>query len=448
MIPADHFWTRSIRADPHGESITRILAASLEAVEPGEAVKRSLELNGDVLTVGGRELDLSSFEHIHSLGLGKAAAAMSVALQELLGPRLTDGLVITKNLSGTSIASTRLIQGGHPVPDERSLTAGREAIKLVTSLHANDLLFCLISGGGSALLTAPAEGLALADLQILTGELLGCGASIDEINTLRRHMDTLKGGGMVKLANGAKVVSLIISDVINDTLETIASGPTAPDPTFLADARAVIQKYHLDGKIPAGISQALTGGNETLKPGDKRFDNVLNVIIANNLTAAQAALKQAQAESLNPYLLRTDLCGEARDAAFALTTYLRQTSRTGDPVARPACIIAGGETTVTLRGTGKGGRNSDLALAAVSELADFPDVMLVSLATDGEDGPTDAAGAVVTGETFRRAAENGLRAGDHLNRYDSYTYFAALGDLLKPGPTGTNVNDLVFLFAF
>ena len=448
MIPADHFWTRSIRADPHGELITRILAASLEAVEPGAAVKRALELNGDILIVSGRELDLTSFEHIHVLGLGKAAAAMSAALVELLGPRLTDDLVITKNLPGTRIGSTRIIEGGHPVPDERSLTAGREAIKLISSLNSNDLLFCLVSGGGSSLMTAPAEGLTLADLQTLTVELLRCGASIDEINTLRRHLDILKGGGLVRLANGAKVVSLIISDVINDPLETIASGPTAPDPTSREDALAVIDKYQLDEKIPAGIRQALTNGVETLKPGDRRFDNVLNIIIANNLTAAQAALKQAKVEGLNPYLYRTDLCGEARETTFALSTFLRQTSRTGDPVARPACIIAGGETTVTLRGPGKGGRNSELALAAVSELADFPDVMLVSLATDGEDGPSDAAGAVVTGETFRRATEKGLGVGDYLTRNDSYMFFDALGDLLKPGPTGTNVNDLVFLFAF
>jgi glycerate 2-kinase len=287
-------------------------------------------------------------------------------------------------------------------------------------------------------------GLSLEDMQALTSVLLTCGARIDEINTLRRHLDRVKGGGVARLANGATVVSLILSDVVGNPLEAIASGPTAPDPTTCAEALSILEEYHLEGKVPPAIFHSLT--HETPKPGDPLFEKVQNVLAGSNLLAAQAALKQAQGEGFHPYLLRTDLQGEARQVAFELATLLRQAWQSGDPARRPACIVAGGETTVTLRGDGKGGRNTELALAAVSELAGFPGGMLVTLATDGEDGPTEAAGAVVTGETFRRARALGLDPAVYLERNDSYSFFEALDDLVKIGSTGTNVNDLTFLF--
>jgi hydroxypyruvate reductase len=276
--------------------------------------------------------------------------------------------------------------------------------------------------------------------------LLACGARIGEVNLLRRRLERIKGGGLVRLSNGASIVSLILSDVVGNPLEAIASGPTAPDPASRADALALLEKYALYGKIPASIPVTLEQAPETSKPGDPIFAKVQNVIIGSGLLAAQAALAQAGTEGFNPYLLRVDLQGEARQAAFELSTFLRQAKRTGDPVQRPACIVASGETTVTLHGQGKGGRNTELALAAVIELADFPGVLLVTLATDGEDGPTDAAGAVVTGESYWRSVEMKLHPDDFLSRNDSYSFFAALDDLLKPGPTGTNANDLVFLF--
>jgi glycerate 2-kinase len=448
MISAESFWTHSLHAAPQGESITRILAAAIHAVEPGEAVKRSVSRNGNILSVVGRNHDLSAYGHIHLLGIGKASVGMAEALAFLIGPQLTDGLIITKHPPAISLSPFTIIQGGHPVPDERSLFAGMKAVELISSLHPDDLLFCVISGGGSALMTAPAEGVSLTDMQSLTSRLLACGARINEINLLRRHLDRVKGGGLVKLANGATVVSLILSDVVGNPLEAIASGPTAPDPTTKAEALTVIEKYGLTDKIPRSIQAELETSSETPKPGDRLFDNVQNFIIGSNLQAAQAALRQAGLEGYQPCLLRADLQGEARMAAFELSTFLRQASQTGDPVPRPACMVVGGETTVTLKGQGKGGRNTELALAAVSELANFPGVMLVTLATDGEDGPTEAAGAVVTGETYRRAAGLGLNGCDYLDRNDSYSFFSALGDLLSPGPTGTNVNDLVFLFAF
>jgi hydroxypyruvate reductase len=318
--------------------------------------------------------------------------------------------------------------------------------EFLSSLAPQDLLLCAISGGGSALVVDPLPPVTLAELQDLNSVLLSCGATVEELNTLRRHLDRLKGGNLVHLANQATILSLILSDVPGDALEAIASGLTAPDPTTRGEALAVLERHRLGDRIPDAIRRVLEAGPETPKPGDLLFQRVRNVIIGNNLLAAQAALRQAEGEGFHPYLLRCDLRGEASQVGVELSTLLRQAGRTRDPVSSPACLIAGGETTVTVRGPGRGGRNTELALAAVSELAGFPDVLLVTLASDGEDGRTDAAGAMVSGETYARARRLGLNPANFLQQNDSYTFFAALNDLLKPGPTGTNVSDLVFLF--
>ena len=457
MISAESFWTHSLRASPSGESITRILAAAIQAVDPGETVRRSVHLEGDQLIVSGQPYDLHTFTQVAVLGIGKASIAMAEALAEILGDRLSAALVISKHAAEPSTLHHSssfahkpwsILQGGHPIPDERSLLAGEKVLEFVSALGPDDLLISLISGGGSALVTAPVNGVSLADMQSFTALLLSSGATITEINTLRRRLDRLKGGGLVKLTNNATVISLIISDVVGNSLEAIASGPTSPDPTTRQEALAAIQKYGLCESISSSIMSVLENAPETPKSDDLIFMKVQNVLIGKNQLAAQAALKQAHEEGFNPYLLRTDLQGEARQVAFELATFLRQAKRSNSPVPAPACILAGGETTVTVKGQGRGGRNTELALAAVSELADFPGVMLVTLATDGEDGVTDAAGAVVTGEAYRRAGGMGLNPGDFLDRNDSYSFFTALEDLLKSGPTGTNVNDLVFLFTF
>jgi len=479
MIAPARFLTHSLRLSPHGAAITRILAAGLDAVHPGEAVARFVRREGDKLHIGDKFYPLEKDRRVFILAFGKASLPMAESLADILGDRLTGGLVIPKHAAGRTLNLLAVMEGGHPIPDERSLAAGQRVLELLSGLHADDLLFCLISGGGSALMAAPVEGVTLSDLQSLTSALLACGASVGEINILRRHLDRLKGGGLARLAFPARVVSLILSDVVGNPLEAIASGPTAPDPSTCAEALAVLYKFKLIGsqipcrggshapvsqawqpappeteKVPDSVLNTLRTGHETLKPGDPVFENVDNILVGSNLLAAQAALKQAEVEGFHPYLLRIDLQGEASEVAVELCRTLRWAWQTGDPAPRlrsgqaprPACIIAGGETTVTLHGNGHGGRNQELALAAVTELASFPDVMLVSLATDGEDGPTDAAGAVVTGETFARAYALGLDPVDYLRRNDSYTFFAALDDLLKPGPTGTNVNDLTFMF--
>ncbi len=448
MLSAESFSTTSLRELPDGDRITRILSTALNSIDPGLAVRRFVKREGDFLTVSGKVYDLRSFHRVVLFGMGKASVSMSEALENILADRLSARLVVSKQAPIDTNSSVDIIVGGHPIPDERSLIAGKKAIELLSSLGQGDLLFCLISGGASALVAAPLRGISLADLQSLTSTLLVCGARIDEINTIRRRLDLLKGGGVVKLSSGATVVSLILSDVVGNPLEAIASGPTASDPASREDSLSVLIKYGLENSIPAPILFSLKTSPDTLRPGDTLFTNVQNVIVGGNMQAAQAALTQAQLEGFHPYLLSVELQGEASQVAFELATALRQASLTGDPASVPFCILAGGETTVTLKGNGKGGRNTELALAAVSELADFPRVMLVTLATDGEDGPTDAAGAVVTGDTFRRAAALGLHPEEFLGRNDSYTFFSALGDLIKTGPTGTNGNDLVFMFAF
>jgi len=341
------------------------------------------------------------------------------------------------------------MEGGHPVPDARSLQAGETVLEFVSSLQAEDTLVCLISGGGSALVTAPL--VPLQDMQTLTSLLLASGARIDEINILRRQLDRVKGGGLAQ-ATKAKIISLILSDVVGNPLETITSGPTVPNPTTKTDAIAVLKKYNLGEQLPDSIKQILESGTElsefqehtlmgTRAPGRH---NVQNIIIGDNRLAAQAAREQAKLEEFDAEILMNDLQGEAREAGVMLAKRLHEES-TIRP--RPFCLIAGGETTVTVKGKGKGGRNQELALSAMDELSGLENTLLIALATDGDDGPTDAAGAVVTGGSARRAAALGLYAEDYLSRNDAYPFFNALGDLLKSGPTGTNVNDLIFLLA-
>ncbi len=408
------------------ERILRILAAALNAVEPGAGVRKALA-----------DHPLPNAKRFFGLSVGKAALPMLDALTGFVS--LAGGLAVSKHVSSQCPSLYSVMEGGHPVPDGRSLAAGRAALNFVSQLTPDDLLICLISGGGSALMTAPL--VPLEDLQTLTSALLACGARIDEINTLRRHLDRVKGGGLARAANGARILSLILSDVVGDPLEAIASGPTAPDPTTCDDALAVIQKYKLKYSIPTSIILAL---EETLKPGDILFSRVENTVIASNEIAAHAALTQAEREGFHVNPLTTRLQGEARQVGVDLASRLRADER-----LRPYCLVAGGETTVTLHNnSGRGGRNQELALVAVPVLAGMKNVMLISLATDGEDGPTDAAGAVVTGESAQRAESLGLDVADSQSRNDAYPFFAGLGDLIRIGPTGTNVNDLILMFAF
>jgi glycerate 2-kinase len=475
IMNPDQLQTASLRANPQGAAISRILAAALDAVEPAAAVRRFLHREGDDLTIGEQRYDLARYERVLLVGMGKAGAPMARAAAEVLGERLSGGVVVVKEGHSETTTDDRrpttdeesicahpltrspahpfmLIESGHPIPDERGVEGARRIASLLADTTERDLVIALISGGGSALLTLPAPGIALADLQALTRELLACGASINEINTLRKHLDQVKGGGLARMAQPAALATLILSDVVGNPLDVIASGPAVPDPTTFADAYAILERYGVVERIPPPIVAQLRSGMagavaETPKQGDQLFARVQNLIIGSNILAADAALAAAQAEGFNTLLLTSYLQGEAREVGRALAAVAREIAATGRPLPRPACLVAGGETTVTLRGDGVGGRNQELALAAVADLAGLDNVLLVTLATDGGDGPTDAAGAVVTGASLGQAQRLGLDPAAHLARNDSYRFFAALGDLLQPGSTQTNVDDLTFVFA-
>ncbi len=429
-MDADRFETHSLK----DARVKRILSAALRAVDPSEAVRRHLPtLNGNV----------------YGLGIGKASIPMLTALAEAMP--LSGAFAISKHASVASSSDYRpplsatpslfpVLIGGHPLPNLNSLRAGERALEFVSALKEDDTLVCLISGGGSALMTAPHEGISLEDMQALTSLLLACGARIDEINTLRRQLDRVKGGGLAR-ATKAKVISLILSDVIGNPLEVIASGPTYLNPTTSKDALAILRKYEIEEQVPNSILSYLESGS--LLPLFQQQAVGIHIIVGDNKLASLAAVEQAKLEGFEAEILTNELQGEAREVGMMLAKRLRdETSRR----KRPFCLIAGGETTVTIMGTGKGGRNQELALAAVEELRDLENVLLVSLATDGEDGPTDSAGAVVTGESARRAERLGLDAAGYLSRNDAYHFFQKLGDLVKTGPSGTNVNDLVFCF--
>ena len=424
---SSQFDTFTFRTHPRGEFVKRTLAAAFRAVDPGDAVKRYLNAN-----------PLPSAKRIFVFGLGKAACAMTQAAADFVDPQ--DTLVITKHASPLDLEPVTVILGDHPIPGESSLRAGNAALDFLSQLTEDDLLLCLISGGGSALMTSPL--VPLDDLQVLTSALLRCGATIAEINTLRRHLDRLKGGGLARHANGAQIISLILSDVVGNSLEAIASGPTAPASTTQSDAIAIIEKYDLHEKIPSSIIPSL---GETLKPDNPVFKRVHNSIIASNLTALEAIQKEVGQEGFKTKILNTELQGEAREVGRKMASTLKSDL---ESMRRPFCLLAGGETTVTIQGNGKGGRNQETVLGAVDELAGLKDVLLISIATDGEDGPTDAAGAAAMGESAQRAESLGVFAADYLSGNDAYSYFDKLGDLIKTGPSGTNVNDLIIAFAF
>jgi glycerate 2-kinase len=445
-----------------GQQIIDVLETALQAVDPATTVAESMQLTGDRLIIGERSYDLEHFRRVLLVGAGKAGAPMAIAAGEILGERLHAGVIIVKQgyanksdreTDAQHMERINILEASHPLPDMRGVEATQSILKLVQDAGPADLVICLISGGGSALLTAPVQGVTLQDLQTLTDQLLACGATINEINALRKHLDKVKGGKLARVAAPATLVTLVLSDVVGDPLDVIASGPTVPDTTTFMDAWQVLERYDLLEKAPPGIVKALQRGRqgslrENPQPDENFFHNTQTVIVASNQRAAQAALGEAQTEGFNAMLLTTFLQGESRQAGRTLAAVARQIATHNQPLARPACVVVGGETTVVLQGDGLGGRNLELALGAVRELADLKQVALISLATDGGDGPTDAAGAVVTGDTLQQALQRGLAPEDFLARNDSYHFFEPMGGLLRPGPTQTNVNDLAFVFAF
>jgi glycerate 2-kinase len=430
-----------------------IMRAALDAVDPAEAVRRHLRREGDQLVIGSKSYDLSQLGRLVVVGAGKAGAPMVRAVEAIVGDRIDEGLVIVKAEHALPTTHVDLVEAGHPIPDRNGLEGARRIEGLISELGSDDLVLCLISGGGSALATYPVEGITLADLQTITDALLRVGASINEVNVVRKHLERLKGCGLARAAFPAHVASLILSDVVGDPLDVIASGPTVPDTTTYADAWAVLARYGLEQTVPASVHRTLQAGMtgelpETLKPGDPAAGKVHNAVVGSNAVAADAAARAAEQQGFRALVLTTFLQGEAREVGQVLASLAKELAHRNGPLDRPACLILGGETTVTVRGSGKGGRNQEMALAAALAAAGVPNVLIACLATDGTDGPTDAAGAIVDGDTIGQADRAGLDPRAYLAENDAYRFLDALDRLLRTGPTRTNVNDLAFVLAW
>ena len=427
-----------------------MLVRAVEAVDSYAATARAIARKDGTVRIGDRTYTLQERARLIVVGAGKASASMARAAEQVLGNRITAGLVTAAAGHGTALSRIAVREALHPVPDAAGEAAAREMLGLVRGLGPEDLVLCLLSGGGSALLPLPRDGLSLDDMAKTTNLLLRSGATIVEMNTVRRHLSAIAGGQLARAAAPARVATLAISDVVGSPPDAIASGPTVPDPSTYADALAVLDRYGITAHVPAAARRVLEQGRdgaipETPKPNDPAVREAALTIVADNLPAARAAAGAARAAGFQTLLLSTYLEGEARHVGQVLAGIARQIVATGDPVPRPACVVCGGETTVTVTGDGRGGRNQELPLAAAAALDGLPGVLLVGFATDGRDGPTDAAGAAVDGTTFARARRAGLDPIRHLREHDAYPLLEAIGDLIRTGPTGTNVADLALI---
>jgi hydroxypyruvate reductase len=422
-----------------------IFHASLAAVNAETCVRAHLSLKGRRLEAGDFSASLSNYDRIYLAAAGKASVPMAAAIEEILGTRLTGGVVVTKHgHADRRLMRCEVLETGHPVPDAASVHAGDRIEELARSLNARDLLLVALSGGASALICAPANSVTLEAKQKTTSLLLRAGANIHELNTVRKQLSRLKGGKLAELAYPATVVSLILSDVVGDDLSVIASGVTTRNASGRAEAQAVLERLGVASKVPAVVKRRLLSIEDRAAPS---FAHVHNLIVGSNRLALQAAAAKAKVLGYRPLILSATLQGEARQVAQVHAEIVREVRASGHPVRPPACVLSGGETTVTMTGNGKGGRNQEFALAIAIAIEGVPSVLALCAGTDGTDGPTDAAGAIAGGNTVARAAAMGLDARDHLERNDAYHFFAPLRDLVMTGPTGTNVMDVNVLLA-
>ena len=437
------------------EMAKAIFLKSISSVDPYRRLKEYLHVDRGRLIIkekGKNEniFNLNEFEKIYLLGTGKASSPMAQAIEEILGHRIAKGLITTKYGHGLPLRYTEVIEAGHPIPDEKGIEGAQKMRDLLRQTGPKDLVLFLVSGGGSALLPFPANGITLEEKQKLTQLLLACGADIKEINTVRKHISQIKGGWLARWAYPSTLITFILSDVVGDPLDMIASGPTVPDSTTFQEAWEILEKYHLTQTVPPSIQRHLLLGKEnkveeTPKPKDKVFEKVFNIIIGSNLLALREAEKEAKKIGLHTLILSSSIIGETREVARFHGAIAREIVSTEHPVPKPACILSGGETTVTLRGSGLGGRNQEFCLAGAFEIEGLEMVVLLSGGTDGTDGPTDAAGAISDYTTLRRAKGMGLDPNAYLMNNDSYHFFEKLGDLLMTGPTRTNVMDVRIL---
>ncbi len=424
-----------------------IFEAGLEASDPMVLIRRGVRVDGQILRAGERLYDLATYGHLFVVGAGKATAKMALAVEDLLGERISGGIVIVKRGHTVPLRKLEVVEAAHPLPDQAGVDATETIIGLLRRAQKTDFILCLISGGASALLSSPAMSLSLHDKQQTTQAFLNCGARIQEINAIRKHISKVKGGRLAQLAHPSTVLSLILSDVIDDSIDSIGSGPTAPDSSTFADCLSAIDRYRVGEMIPVAVTRLLKKGAageiiETPKAGDPIFHKVQNLIVGDNQLALLAAKEKAETLGYDTRVLSSSIEGEAREVATEHAVMARDILSDSSRIRRPACIISGGETTVTIQGDGLGGRNQEFALAAAIEIDGLEGVVVLSGGTDGTDGPTDAAGGIVDGTTVQRARDQGLDARGYLRTNDSYPFLKTVGDLLVTGPTLTNVMDL------
>ena len=435
----------------------------MDRVDPYTLVCESVRLADSRLTIGTegnqKVFDLAAWDHLIVIGAGKATARMALAIEHICGEKISDGCIVVKYGHTETLQYIRVVEAGHPIPDENGVHGAREIMSLCSTANARTLVINLISGGGSALLPLPcrhqtsghAIALSLNDKQTVTRLLLECGANINEINCIRKHLSGIKGGQLARAIAPATSVSLILSDVVGDSLDAIASGPTVPDPTSYTDVRLILDKYRLTPEIPEKLRELVRLGlagvlPETPKPGDPLFANTTNFLAGTNFLSLQAAARRACQLGYKPVILSSQITGEAREVAKVFYGIGKDARKYGLLGEGDLCLIAGGETTVTIRGGGKGGRNQEMALAFLAEIFGSPEdaegLFFLSAATDGNDGPTDAAGACVHRGLLAlvQAADCDINA--YLNDNDAYAFFDRIDCLIKTGPTNTNVCDL------
>ena len=426
-----------------------LIQSSLEAADSGNAMEQLISREDNLLWAHTVRYDLSKYQRVVCVGAGKASGHMAGTLEKILGDHLEGGLIIVKDGYGAPTKKICLVEASHPLPDARGVHATKQILNIVKTLTKQDLLIVLLSGGASSLLCAPVSGLTLTDKRRTTSMLLRCGATIHELNTVRKHLSAVKGGQLGQ-ATSAKILTLIMSDVLGDDVATIGSGPTVPDPTTFHEAKTILKHYHIWGKVPDRVRKHLDQGMkghipETWKSRRRHSLRSRSIILANNQTALDGVVKEAKLLGLRPYILDTPLQGEAKDLGTILGAMAKDIREFGNPVRPPACLIAGGEPTVTVTGKGKGGRAQECVLASSQGLTGLPNVVVAGFGTDGTDGPTDVAGALVDGKTVERAMKIGVSIKTKLERHDSYTFFKQVGGHIITGPTKTNVNDIYLI---
>ena len=434
------------------DDLKKIYSAAIDAVDPQKAIQNHLQRNGEILTLQSdnttiASYDLNSFDNIYIVGAGKATSPMALAVEEILGDRISSGCICVKYDYTTDLKKIEIIEASHPIPDANGMIGAEKILQILNKAGEKDLVISLISGGGSALLPLPPESISLNEKRETTDLLLKCGASIHEINSIRKHLSLVKGGNLAKAAYPATVINCMISDVVGDNMDVIASGPFVADNSTFEYANSVIKKYDLISRIPETVSEYLQDGNngkleENPNESDSIFSKIRNQIIASNIIALKAAKNVAESLNYNTVILSSLIEGDTADVSLWHSRIAKEILASSNPIPKPACIISGGETTVTVTGNGLGGRNMEFAIQGAVQIDGYNEIAIASVGTDGTDGPTDAAGAIADGFTIKRAVEKELDIEAYIENNDSYHFFKEIGDLVITGPTNTNVMDI------